>query len=66
MLFHIIAELRELGLVNEQINWKQRFFVPSDDKRGTLILSALLDRYPLVVAEEEANKTEANLAEIET
>ncbi|MCU1266182.1 MAG: primase traC (modular protein) [Acidobacteria bacterium] len=60
------AELRELGLINEQISWKQRFFIPTDETTGTEILSALLDRYPVVVAEEEANEIEANLAEIGT
>ncbi len=60
------AELRELGLINEQINWKQRFFIPTDETTGVEILSALLDRYPVVVGEEEANETEADLAKIET
>ena len=46
------AELRELGLINEQINWKQRFFVPTDEITGLEILSALLNRYPVVVADE--------------
>jgi hypothetical protein len=59
------AELRELGLINEQINWKQRFFMPTDETTGIEILSGLLDRYPVVV-EEEANGTEPDLAEIET
>jgi hypothetical protein len=58
------AELRELGLINEQINWKQRFFIPSDETTGVQILSALLDRYPVVVGAEEANETEADLAEM--
>jgi hypothetical protein len=60
------GELRELGLINEQINWKQRFFVPTDDTRGIEILLALLARYPMVVGEEGANETEANLAELAT
>lgn len=46
------AELRELGLINEQINWKQRFFIPTDETPGIEILSGLLDRYPVVVADE--------------
>ena len=55
------AELRELGLINEQIDWRQRFFVPTDEERGIDILSALLDRYPVVVDEEAA--TEASTAD---
>ncbi len=27
------ASLRELGLINEQINWKQRFFIPADESK---------------------------------
>jgi hypothetical protein len=45
------AELRKLGLINEQIDWKQRFFIPTDEERVIEILSALLNRYPLLRAE---------------
>jgi hypothetical protein len=48
------AELRELGLINEQINWKQRFFVPSDETSGLDILTSLLDRYPVLAPEAES------------
>jgi hypothetical protein len=57
------AELRELGLINEQINWKQRFFIPTDETTGVEILSALLDRYPVVVADEAGNEPEAGVIE---
>jgi hypothetical protein len=60
------AELRGLGLINEQINWKQRFFIPTDETTGVEILSALLDRYPVVVGKEKTNENEVGLAEIET
>lgn len=46
------AELRELGIINEQINWKQRFFVPSDETNGIEILTSLLDRYPVIATDE--------------
>jgi C-terminal domain on Strawberry notch homologue/P-loop containing NTP hydrolase pore-1 len=46
------GELRELGLINEQIDWKQRFFVATDETDGVEILSALLERYPVMVSEE--------------
>jgi len=40
------GELRDMGLINEQIEWKQRFFVPSDPEAGIPIMKRLLDRYP--------------------
>jgi hypothetical protein len=46
------AELRKLGLINEQIDWKQRFFVPTDEEAGVSVISALLTRYPILVADE--------------
>ena len=45
---HKFAELRGLGLVNEQIDWKQRFFVPTDEEKGIAVLDSLLARYPIV------------------
>lgn len=50
------AELRELSLINEQINWKQRFFVPSDETNGIDIITSLLDRYPVIAKEEGVSK----------
>ena len=44
-------------MINEQINWKQRFFIPADESKGIEILAALLQVYPVIVtgeAEEEA------------
>jgi hypothetical protein len=46
-------ELRKLGLINEQIRYKQHFFVPSDEEKGVPILTELLVRYPLVPADLE-------------
>ena len=43
---HRFHELRDLGLINEQINWKQRFFVPSDEAKGIPLFVELLGRYP--------------------
>jgi hypothetical protein len=42
------AELRGLGLINEQIDWKQRFFVPTHKERGIAVLHDLFARYPIV------------------
>src|SRR5207249_537350 len=58
------AELRELGLINEQINWKQRFFVPSDQINGIDILTTLLDRYPVMLTEDTVSEDESNMADI--
>ncbi len=49
------AELRGLGLLNEQVDWKQRFFVPTDEDKGIEILSALLERYPVIVSDEQSD-----------
>jgi len=49
------AEIRSLGLLNEQIDWKQRFFVPTDEGSGVTVISALLDRYPILISSESNN-----------
>ncbi len=58
------AEVRSLGLINEQIDWKQRFFVPTDEETGVATLTELLVRYPVLVGEVVADD-EAAIAEIE-
>lgn len=45
------AEIRSLGLVNEQIDWKQRFFVPTDQESGIAALTDLLSRYPILASD---------------
>jgi hypothetical protein len=47
-------ELRDLGLINEQVSFRQRFFVPSDPDKGISILTELLDRYPIVESDERS------------
>jgi hypothetical protein len=59
------AEIRSLGLLNEQIDWKQRFFVPTDEVSGVSVISALLDRYPILISSESDN-VEAAEPEIAT
>ena len=49
---HKFAQLRELGLINEQIKWKQRFFIPADEGKGVEILAALLKVYPVSATDE--------------
>jgi protein strawberry notch len=58
------AELRKLGLINEQINWKQRFFVPSDKTSGIDILESLLERYPVTLTEGAVRVGESDAPEI--
>ena len=44
--------LRDLGLVNEQIKFRQRFFVPTDADKGVPIMTELLARYPVIAGDE--------------
>jgi hypothetical protein len=60
---HKFAELRDLDLVNEQIRWKQRFFIPTDETNGIDILTTLLDRYP-VIAKDDPSTEQAGAYEI--
>jgi len=46
-----------------QINWKQRFFVPSDKTSGINILESLLERYPVMLTEDATSDGESNKAE---
>jgi hypothetical protein len=41
-----------LGFINEQIDWKQRFFVPTDEEKGIVVLASLLARYPTIPREQ--------------
>lgn len=53
------GELRDFGLINESIAYKQRFFVPTDESKGLPVLTALLARYPAISTEEEMKETTA-------
>ncbi len=44
------AELRALGLLKERIDWRQRFFVPTEEGAGVAVLERLLARYPAAEA----------------
>jgi cell division septation protein DedD len=52
-------------LINEQINWKQRFFIPADESKGIEILAALFKLYPVIVT-EEATEEAQDCAEIQS
>jgi hypothetical protein len=49
------AEIRSLGLINEQIDWKQRFLVPTDEETGVAVLADLLLRYPVLASDALAD-----------
>ncbi len=57
------AEVRSLGLINETIDWKQRFFVPTDEESGIAVLTDLLSRYPIQAS--DALTDEESIVEIE-
>jgi predicted RNA methylase len=57
------AEIRSLGLINEQIDWKQRFFVPTNEESGIAALTDLLSRYPILANDVLAD--DDPIAEIE-
>jgi hypothetical protein len=42
-----------LGLINEQIRYKQRFFVPADETKAVPLLKKLLARYPVVAGHSD-------------
>jgi hypothetical protein len=56
------AELREIGLINEQISWKQHFFVPTEEETGIPILTQLLESYPVVSTSAEDEEQSSNAA----
>ena len=49
----MVPQLKALGLTSEIIAWRLRLFVPVAD-RGPALLSALLDRHPLLRANARA------------
>ena len=48
-------EFRRLGLINEQIKFKQRFFIPTDERRAVPLLTKLLASYPIIEEEGQAD-----------
>jgi hypothetical protein len=36
-----------------QVNWKQRFFVPTEEEPGIAILAAILEQFPIIAAEDD-------------
>jgi hypothetical protein len=58
------ADLRSLGLLNEQIRYKQHFFIPADRAKGVPILAALLSRHPIVPGEESTGQQDSLSVEV--
>ena len=50
----MVSQLKALGLTSEIIAWRLRLFVPVAADRGPALLSALLDRHPLLRANPPA------------
>jgi hypothetical protein len=50
----MVPQLKALGLTSEIIAWRLRLFVPVAADRGPALLSALLDRHPLLRANPRA------------
>ena len=50
----MVPQLKALGLTSEIIAWRLRLFVPVAADRGPALLSALLDRHPLLRANSRA------------
>jgi hypothetical protein len=49
---HKFSQLREIGLINMSIEFRQRFFLPADNPDKALdVLKQLLVRYPIVTPE---------------
>ncbi len=59
------SELRSLGLVNEQIRYKQHFFIPADRALGVPMLGALLARYPIVHEGKETSGSRQESVSVE-
>ena len=50
---HKFSSLRELGLLNMRIDYRERFFLPTDPQQAIEILKRLLAQYPVETKVEE-------------
>lgn len=50
---HKFAQLRQMGLLNMEIEFRQRFFLPNDPDQALELLTQLLKLYPIVAPEIE-------------
>jgi protein strawberry notch len=51
---HKFGELREMGLLNMRIDYRERFLLPTDTDEAIELLHMLLKRYPIVTPVNEA------------
>ena len=51
---HKFAELRDMGLLNMRIDYRERFLLPTDQDEAIELLDMLLKRYPTVTPINEA------------
>ena len=51
---HKFGELREMGLLNMRIDYRERFLLPTDTDEAIELLQMLLKRYPIVTPVNEA------------
>ena len=47
------------------IDWKQRFFVPTDEETGVAVLTELLARYPVLVSDVLADEEPTEIEPVE-
>src|SRR5207237_9419054 len=51
---HKFGELREMGLLNMRIDYRERFLLPTDTDEAIELVQMLLKRYPIVTPINEA------------
>src|SRR5438309_4107018 len=51
---HKFGELRDMGLLNMRIDYRERFLLPTDTDEAIELLQTLLKRYPIVTPVNEA------------
>jgi hypothetical protein len=59
-------ELRALGFLNFSIDYKERFFLPTDPQKGVDTLSKFLTRYPADLPQEEPETAPAQFTDLKT
>lgn len=51
---HKFAELRDMGLLNMRIDYRERFLLPTNQEEAISLLNRILNRYPIVTPIHEA------------
>ncbi|SRR6266545_1894150 len=52
-----------MGLIEERIEFRNRFFIPAEEEAGVAALTMLLKAYPQIKSEEEVEEEEASAPE---